>query len=276
MAKKRKRKAEKTPDSGQKGDPPIDSAKRLRCKIDLTALPRERLERMLEAGVDILECYRVLGKAKSNVVAEVLRGQGTFYEWTHYPKGDIYDQDTHSQYFYHAHPTELRAGEHGHFHSFLRVKGFPSGIEPVPYEGEAEWPSGDKALSHLIGISMNPQGFPIRIFTANRWVTGEAWYRAEDVRRMVEGFLIDHAHPSWPANRWISGMLRLFKPEIDALIEERDAAITSWEDLSPDKDVFEDRGLEITSFEDISVEDRVRELCALLDESLDERHAAQI
>ncbi len=84
-------------------------------------LPRESLEPMLAAGEEIQECYRVLAKTGDNIVGELLRHQGTFYEWNHYPKGDIFDHATHSQYFYHAHVKGQRKGEYGHFHTFLRA-----------------------------------------------------------------------------------------------------------------------------------------------------------
>ena len=259
-----KKKTAKKKTAGPKGTNGF--SRRLSRPVSLDDVPRERLEAMLEAGIDVLECYRVLGRAKSNVVAEVLRHQGTFYEWNHYPKGDVYDQERHAQYFYHAHPSELRSGEHGHFHTFLRAKGIPEGFEPEPYDGKVKWPEGDKALSHLVGISMEPKGLPIRLFTTNRWVTGETWYRAEAVRRMLARFLIDHTYPSWATNRWISGMLRLFGPDIEALLDERDRALAEWRAANPKRDVYEDRRLEVTSYTDISVEERVRALCALLGE----------
>ena len=215
--------------------------------------PREALEIMLAAGEEIQECYRVLGNTNDNVVGELLRHQGTFFEWNHYPKGDIYDHATHSQYFYHAHVKGQRKGEHGHFHTFLRAKGMPAGIAPIAYSGDAEWPVDDKALSHLIGISMNPKGFPIGLFSVNRWVTGEAWYTADDVVAMFGRFNIDHASPSWPANRWITAMLRLFHPQIIELVYKRDVVVADWQRKYPDRDVYEDRDLEITSTMAISV-----------------------
>ena len=121
---------------------------------------------MLEAGQEIRECYRVLKNAGLNIVGEVLKGQGTFYELNHYPEGDVYDSSTHSQYYYHTHRG--MAGEHGHFHTFLRARGMPRGVAPVPYDGEEQWPSGDDALSHLIAISMDRYGFPIGLFAVNR------------------------------------------------------------------------------------------------------------
>jgi hypothetical protein len=216
---------------------------------DLTLLPAIRLAAMRRAGREILECHRVLDKAGLNIVGEVLRDAltrgETFYELTHYPANDVYDRESHAQYYYHAHRSDIN--EHGHFHCFLRPRGMPSGVTPVDYYDAASWPQGDEALSHLIAIAMDSHGFPVGLFTVNRWVTAEAWYRAEDVIRMLDHFVIDHAYPSWPVNRWISAMFVLYRPHIEALIRQRDATISAWSSRYPDRDVFEDRSLEITS-----------------------------
>ncbi len=212
---------------------------------------------MLAAGGEILESYRVLRKTGDNVVGEVLRGEGTFYEWNHYPKGDVYDDESHAQYFFHTHTIDSRPGEHGHFHTFLRAKGMAAGVKPVPYEGDVEWPVGDDALSHLIGISMDRKGYPLSQFTTNRWVTGEAWYRAEEVCAMTDRFVIDHARPSWPVNRWITAMLRLFEPQIHELLLGRDKAMEDWRRKYPGRDVFEDRELEVTTRQAISVDKQI-------------------
>ena len=232
--------------------------------IKMSTLSPETLTSMLAGGEEIEECYRVMAKTGDNVVGELLRNQGTFYQWNHYPKGDIYDHATHSQYFYHAHVKGQRRGEHGHFHTFLRAKGMPAGIAPIAYSGDAEWPVDDKALSHLIGISMNPKGFPIGLFSVNRWVTGEAWYTADDVVAMFGRFNIDHASPSWPANRWITAMLRLFHPQIIELVYKRDVVIADWQRKYPDRDVYEDRDLEITSTMAISVDKQIAGVRAAL------------
>ncbi len=222
---------------------------------ELAALGRERLERMLAAGREALECRRVLNKAGLNIVGELLKGQGTFYELNHYPDGDVYDAETHSQYYYHAHREG--SGEHGHFHTFLRAAGMPEECRPVPYDGEEPWPQGEEAHSHLIAISMDPYGWPIGLFATNRWVTGECWYRAEDVVRMLERFAIDHAWPSWPVNRWLTAMLVLFRPHIEALVRQRDEVVARWAEAHPGRDVFEDRELDLTGWLPISVEAQV-------------------
>ncbi len=226
-------------------------------EIDFAKLPTMRLETIVAAGEEVIEYHRVLAKTSHNIVGEVIKGEETFFEWDHYPKGDVYDHETHSQFYYHAHPQELRGGEHGHFHTFVRPLGMPAGILPAPLPG-LELPDGDNdALSHIIGISMDPQGVPIRLFTTNRWVTGEVWYGGADVRAIVELFAIDLAHPSWPVNRWITAMVRLFQPQISELIEARDRRVAGWAASHPGEDVYEDRNLEVTAALDISIDDQV-------------------
>ena len=227
----------------------------MKIKVDFASLPQEQLERMNDAGAQIQECYRVLKKASANVVGQVLAHQGTFYEFDHYPKGDVYDRETYSQYYYHAHRKE--AGEHGHFHTFLRAKGMPDGVEPVPYDGEAKRPEGDDALTHFVAISMNRPGFPIGLFTTNRWVTDETFYPADDVIAMIDRFNMDHTYPCLAVNRWITSMIVLFRPQIEALLQERDRSIERWANKVPDKDVYEDRDLEITSIATIDVQKQI-------------------
>jgi hypothetical protein len=215
---------------------------------------RDELETMAVAGEQIRECYRVLDKSNSDVVAEVLRDQGTFYEWDHYPDGDVYDGETHSQYFYHSH----REGEHGHFHTFLREAGMPKECHPVAQSEAQFMKERDDKISHLIAISMNPAGFPTRLFTTNRWITADNWYNADDVIKMLDRFGMDLAWPSWPVNIWLTAMLRLFRPQIMELVRERDSTVKDWQKEHPDVDAFEDRGCDITSVRKISVAAQIK------------------
>lgn len=213
---------------------------------------------MREAAREVRTCQRVLAKTGDTVVGELLRGQGTIYEWQHYPPGDVYDSEYHAQYYYHCHPEGERPdGEHGHFHTFLRPLGMPPGMRPAELVDFQE-PEGDNdALSHLIGIAMDVAGQPARLFTTNRWVTGETWYAADDVIRMLDGFIVDHARPSWPANRWITALIRLFRPQIHQLLCARDETVEQWAARHPDRYVYEDRDLEVTSQILISVEEQI-------------------
>jgi hypothetical protein len=233
-------------------------------KLDLMRLPRRRLEAMAAAGDEVVDCVRVLAKTGDNIVGELLKTEETFFEWDHYPKGDVYDPETHSQYYYHAHPADDRTGEHGHFHTFLRPAGMPAGVRPAPLPDGKPAAEADEAPTHLVAISMDKYGLPIKLFTTNRWVTGETWYAARDVTAMLERFAMDVAQPSWPVNRWLTAMVRLFRPQIAALLAQRDAAVAAWRAAHPKADPFEDRALEVTSQLAISVDDHIRAVRAAL------------
>ncbi|MBL6932166.1 MAG: hypothetical protein ISR45_04400 [Rhodospirillales bacterium] len=220
---------------------------------DLENLSRVDLEVMREAGLQILECYRVLQKSADNIVGEVLRGNEPFIELDHYPPGDIFDPESNCQYYYHAH----RAGEHGHFHTFLRQKGMAATMQPIAQTRMDYMDERDDTICHLIAISMDNAGYPRTLFTTNRWVTAENWYSADDTIAMLDSFEIDLVPPSWPVNIWLTAMLRLFRPQIIKLVRQRDGAVERWLTNRPDEDVFEDRGLEITSEMAISVEDQI-------------------
>lgn len=217
----------------------------------LDSLPRAQLEAMRESGGEIAECLRVLDRAGLNVVGEVLRGQGTFYEHNHYPENDVFDAETHAQYYYHAHRG--LAGEHGHFHTFLRRAGMPAGITPLDVPHSEPWPSGDDANAHLIAISMDAYGTPLGLFATNRWVTGDTWYAGRDLIAMLGRWRMDHAYPSWPVNRWLSAMFVLFQPHIEALLLERDRVIQAWRGAPQGEDVLERRDLEMLAYMPISV-----------------------
>ncbi len=230
--------------------------------FDFAKLGDHRIEIMADAGSRILECYRVLSKGGLNIVGELLKDQGTFYELEHYPKDDVFDDATHSQYYYHAHRRD--SSEHGHIHTFIRQPGMPEGMSPISHDGDIAWPTGDNALTHLVAVSMDGYGFPIGLFTTNRWVTGEAWYRASDIIAILDIFCIDHAYPSWPVNIWLTHLLKLFRPQVEWLLMQRDLTIERRLRDHPDIDVYEDRDLDITSFLPIDVEMQIKQVLAVM------------
>jgi hypothetical protein len=232
--------------------------------LDLTTLDVAVLRAMAAAGAEVLECHRAVANGGGNIVAEILPEDAPFYEFDHCPPGDIFDPESHAQFYYHAH----RPDEHGHFHTFLREAGMAPGTKAVAQSNADYMSERNDKLSHLIAISMDQQGFPIGLFTANRWVTAENWYKAADVCAMLDRFEIDHARPSWPTNRWITAMLRLFRPQIGILLHERDTIIATWRHQNPSDDVFEDRRLEITSELAIRVDDQIK----AIDDALGARH----
>ncbi len=232
--------------------------------IRFSGLGAERLESMLDAGREAKNCMRVLAKTGTNIVAELIPPAAAFYQWDHYPKGDVFDPATHAQYYYHAHPEKDRPAEHGHFHTFLRPGGMPKGVAPAPLPDYAPAADPNAALAHIAGIAMNEFGAPTTLFTTNRWVTDETWYRAEDVIRMIDFFAIDLAHPSWPANRWITAMVALFRPQIEHLVKQRDAAIAAFQKKSRGN-VYENRDLAIVTSMAIDVDQQVAAIEAALE-----------
>lgn len=235
---------------------------RHKLKENLEFCTDERLLSMYEAGQEIMEWNRVLEKTDSHVIKELLKGQGVFYGMEHYPNHDSYDQETYAQYYYHAH----RKGEHGHFHLFLRQGGMPEGVLPCFYDERNDTMSDSDTFAHIVAIAMDDEGYPIKLFTTNRWVTGEDWYRCDDVCRMIERFKIEHTHPSWIVNKWLSCMLSLFYPQIAQLIHDREQVLLENSEGKSLLEAMEDTNLDVLSEVEISISDQMSVLEELMKE----------
>lgn len=231
-------------------------------------LSKDVLRRMADAGVKVVDRMRDLHAGGINLVTEVLRGSGDFTEWEHYPPDDVHDPKSHAQYYFHAHPPDDRDDpDYGHFHTFMRAEGMLAGIPPADTKDVTLAAGDNSALSHLIAISMSPRGMPERLFTTNRWVTGEKWYKAADLIAVLDRFSIDLDHPSRWVNEWLTAMFVLFRPQIEDLLTERDRVILQWQADHPDADVFEDRRLEIVSTVAVSLHDQIEWLDRQFDAS---------
>jgi hypothetical protein len=230
-------------------------------------------EREFQAVATLRECREALAARGTTVIHEAANGAGEFAQWQHYPEGEVYDRVSHTQYFYHRHPGPARAAlggapEHGHFHLFLRGDGMPLGVTPLllpdiavanapPPRQSAPLKRGVRdEVCHLVAVAIDLRGEPMRLFTTNRWVTGETWYRADDVIRMLDLFKPGGDHPSPLLNRWLTALVCLFKPEITVLLRRRDKQIAEWRWRSP-ADPFEEPRLEITSSEEIDLDARL-------------------
>ncbi|MBV8122166.1 MAG: hypothetical protein JO081_19775 [Alphaproteobacteria bacterium] len=229
----------------------------------------------MRAAATVIEATRAgFASNDSGILAEVGADAERLAEWQHYPAGDVYDGCSHAQYFYHSHPpTQRGPREHGHFHTFLRAEGMPFGVTPLvlPEAAIADAPPSPPQaaplkrghrdeVSHLVAIALSVRGEPIRLFTTNRWVTGETWYCADDVIRMLDCFTLEAADGPVPVNRWVGAIMRLFRPQIVYLLRLRDEAVMSWRRRRR-TNVFEDVRLEVTSSFDIDLDSQF----ALLD-----------
>lgn len=238
--------------------PPVETLPELRVS-------RADIARMERAAAVIVECRDRLTARRSSILDEIAPGAGAFEDWRHYPPGDVYDPTSHAQHFYHAHPLHLRLPrEHGHFHTFLRAEGMPPGMAPLvlpeaavadaappPQAAPARRGCREEA-SHLVAISLDDRGDPIRLFTTNRWVTGETWYRADDVLAMLDRFDFAATDPVPLRDRWLAALIALFRPQIAAVLERRDATVMAWRRRRR-ATVFEDPRLEIISSLDIDL-----------------------
>lgn len=231
----------------------------------LRQLPRERLLAMYDAAAEATECVARLAQSGTNPVTEVLAGADVVEEWAHFPPGDVSDPQTHSQFYYHAHAAGERvANEHGHFHTFVRPKKIdpelqPAQITDAPSPGdEAAW------ITHLVGISTDASGRIIRLFTTNRWVTGEVWYDADAVIGLLDRFDMTVRRPSPDLNRWVTAVVHMFRPQIADLIRARDSAVVDFERAHPGSDVFEHRALQVTSEIEVDFLAQIRAIEAAL------------
>lgn len=145
--------------------------------------------------------------------ARLLGGARGFVEWAHYPQPDAVDPQSGWKFYYHAHAASQRPqAEHGHFHIFV----------PAP----APAADGAAAFSHLIGLSVDARGLPLRWFTTNRWVTAEVWQPAGTLDRFLDSPRLSAAEPHDVA-QWLQDLLLLFRGDISALLQARDARIAT-------------------------------------------------
>jgi hypothetical protein len=180
------------------------------------------------ALAEIAFCEAVLAKGGLNVLSETFAGVDQIAAWDHYPAGDVFDPASNAQWFYHCHPAEAGAVEHGHFHCFLRPDG----------------PGGP--IHHLAAIGVDGQGQLLRLFTVNQWVVGDDWADAETSIALLPRFDMQMPRPSYLVNRWLTAIFAAYHDEIAHLIRERDRVLAAHR---PPEGIATraDRDLEVTS-----------------------------
>ena len=190
-----------------------------------------------QAAADVLAVQWHYASQGRSLAGAALAGARRFVEWAHYPRDDHVDPASGARFYYHAHPADERApGEHGHFHLFV-----PAAREPG-------------AISHLAGISLDAKGLPLRLFTTNRWVTGDAWSDAATLAARLPGFALRAHGPLAPVARWLAAMVHLYADVIVTLLHERDRR------LAARADALEDRSLHIVSERPVCLSDRLGRL----------------
>ena len=180
-----------------------------------------------QALAEVAFCETILAKGGLNVLSETFAGVTAIEAWEHYPSGDVFDPASNSQWFYHCHPAEEGAREHGHFHCFLRPQG----------------PTGP--IHHLVAIGVDGEGRLLRLFTVNQWVVGDDWADASATIPLLERFDMQMPRPSYLVNRWLTAIIVTYGEQIADLLRQRDAALA--EDGGDVDARRQDRSLEVPS-----------------------------
>lgn len=227
------------------------------------------------AAAAIHDCRRELATRGSTTIREAMKCRsddaGEPVPWQRYPEGEAYDPQTHAQYFFHCHPPATGPqsaatgddlgglAEHGHFHLFLRAEGMPRGVAPLlfpehalssastPPQAAPTRRGGSDRVAHLLAIAVDGKGEPVRLFTTNRWVTGETWYPAADLARMLDRFAPGGRAPVSLLDRWLGALVRLYRREIEDMLERRDKAVAKWRWLWPRRNALDDPRFEVTA-----------------------------
>ncbi len=222
-----------------------------KASIDFASLPRDRLLAMQKAADDMIGVLQEAAQQDKHILIDVLGSTSPdpFTMWQHYPRGDVRDKKKGAVWFYHAHAEDKEARpwiEHGHFHLFVYTEHVAEGVEPIALPPEPDFENG--GLCHLVAISFDHSGTPIRVFTTNRWVAAEWQYPAEEVIRLLDYFDLDNDEFAL-TTRWLKAALQLFRPQIEWSLIERDKAIEVMRRQDPEG-FSEDTSVEaLSSFE---------------------------
>jgi hypothetical protein len=180
-------------------------------------------------------------RSGSSLVHAAMAGAKRCELLAHYPRHDVVDAVHRTRYYYHAHGSSRQPNaEHGHFHVFSHGGG------------------GD--YIHLVGISLDAVGQPLRLFTTNRWVTGEMWRDAAEIQTLLEPFHVHSRGRMAPVSRWITAMVRLYRPQIGQLLRRRDACMARRSAQGGMEALWEDRRLDVVSQRRISLIQRIQQL----------------
>lgn len=189
---------------------------------------------LLEAAHTAVGIQLRYAQAGTGLAGAAMAGARACETLRHYPARDVSDATARTRFYYHAHTSQrYPRDEHGHFHLF----GYGLDRSGVGASGPD--------FFHLAGLSLDAKGQALRWFTTNRWVTGERWYPAERIVKVLPQFEVRTRGRLAPVASWLSAMVRLFAPQIAAMVRQRDAVMAPHIDKLGREAVFEDRQLDV-------------------------------
>lgn len=189
------------------------------------------------------------GERQWNPVLDVLPRNEPFHFNRKYPEQRLRFGGDRWRAYYHSHSDQYPAPwlEHGHFHVFFRIG--------RTGESSQDW-------THVVALSMDSNGQPVRWFTVNNWVCGDRWLPAPNLEQEIE-FTVDGEQP---VTRWLASMVSLYQTTILALLRERDRTLQQTAEKQTLSIALEDRGIYFLSDQAIDLK---RELGVALDQCLD-------
>lgn len=167
-----------------------------------------------------------MGQLETNPALEIIKQVDCFQKNTKYPKDNLRFDNSALRAYYHSHESPLHTeDEHGHFHLFT---------------GDAD--KHNDEWSHLVGLSVDYMGQPLRWFVVNRWVTSGHWLSTDELDNFYA-----HLTPAIKdlslVERWLLNMLGFYRQEIRVLYSQRDQELTRLNDIQRDCDIFDDRAV---------------------------------
>ena len=221
-------------------------------RLDAAQLDAHRLTRIRQGGDQLLDAQLALQKKQHSVLSSLMPKTRVFSLWDHYPAGEVSDLSTACQYYYHSHRTTPQ--EHGHFHLFGLLNA--DGSTRAPNSRWAE----NEAPSHLIAISMSPQGMPVKVFCPNQWVTNGYWLTADQILVHLENFIVN-AQPRWAVvGRWLAGFVQLFWPQIESALRARDERVKGLRRGRQWRTFWADESIEVINYIPIDLHQQVGKL----------------
>lgn len=153
-------------------------------------------------------------------------------------------------YYYHAHASPGAApDEHGHFHLFAQLGSDAAGVA---------------GYTHLVAIGVDARGMPCRLFTTNRWVTGETWLPASRVLTLAEQIAAAPIAANDPVERWLHAQLGVFAPQITQLLRHRDRRMAARRRGGRRPGLLDDRRMQVISQCRVSVASQLAALDQLV------------
>ncbi len=207
----------------------------VRLAASLRTLDRARRKRARRAAEALIDCLHGFVHAGQAPLAAAIGDAGAPRVWQHYrPDAAALDAGPDAlHYYYHSHVSPgVAAGEHGHFHLFARL-----GSDAA----------AGASYTHLVGIGVDARGMPCRLFTTNRWVTGETWLPADRVLALAEQIAAAPAAANDPVDRWLRAQLGVFAPQITQLLRHRDRRITARRRGGRRPGLLDDRRMQVIS-----------------------------